>query len=245
MLAWSRKETYHLKGRLENRRIGGLDLFGLGGVSCGGAVCLWPGVWWVSAGTFSGPPVFSGPRVPHGGGVSRVVDGFPDAGRGSRFLGVVSAVWTAAVVFARIFPSCLAGRVGVAPGMVNCCPRQTAPRQDRRRAAPGSAGQRRADGPGGQQGSRAEPGQPGGPGSAAGAAGLLAIPSSSDRNPPVAQRPPHPPAPVTDLDNPGRAAHTNSPNPRAGRTTMNNCRAQRTEPHQHRRPGKASMCAPG
>ena len=64
---------------------------------------MWPVVSRVSAAGFSRP------CVPHGGGVSRLVGGFPDAGRGSQFLGMVSVVWAGAVVVVRIFPLCLAG----------------------------------------------------------------------------------------------------------------------------------------
>ena len=273
------------------------------------------------------PAGISGPGVSHGGGVSQVVGGFPDGGQGSRFLGVVSVVWAAAVVFIRIFPLCLAGwgwggagvgellfaasstsarsplagrapggrpdrrtggrtglgcagngellftagsasprltptaerrpdrgrtaagqsartaeQVGLAPGIVSRCSRQAAPPQDRHWQA-----ERRPIGrPGGQQG---QPGR-----NQTSRAGRdwrpeqrgfrqfhrirAGTPGSTTPTAPAG-------CPFTDLDNPGRAAHTNSPNPPAGRTTMNNCRAQRTGPHQHRRPGKASMCAPG
>ena len=163
-------------GRLLTRVVS--RMFGFGGCQ------LWRGLG-VACRVVGVGRWFSGRCVPHGGGLSRVVGGFPDAGRGSQILGMVSVIWAAAVVVVRIFRLCLAGGVGVALGMVRCCSRQAAPLQDRHWRAGRRPGGGRADSraagrrPGGQQGSRAAAGraagQPGGGRAGSRAAGRLGL----------------------------------------------------------------------
>ena len=232
-------------------------------------VQVWLVAWWVSAGASPGRASFSGLCLawwrcfPGGEWVSGCWAGFPDCGRGVHCLGSGRGCCPDISVVSRRVRSgwCRGWWAGVRGGRrlfkvdVGAGFGRSGGRTGRGGAGVGglvfaaSGACSRSTLAGGAAAGWAAgwaAGRPGGPGSAAGAAGPPAIPSRSGQTP--ASTAPTAPAGCpftdlddsgTDLDNSGRAAHTHSSNPRAGRTTLNSCRAQRTGLHRHRRPGKA------